>query len=125
MGCSLRPLCVTFTCQLGSASVGDQVEKRLVNTRVVGELGMEGCGHDLSLAHGDGIFIFALGGDDFYVLPYALDFWCADENHLGGRTGEDACADGAVDLASIGVAANRDVERAKADLLGIVDFVRE
>src|SRR5438034_2963734 len=63
MGCSLRPLCVTFTCQLGSASVGDQVEKRLVNARVVGELRMEGCGHDFSLAHGDGILIFALGGE--------------------------------------------------------------
>src|SRR5438876_8886812 len=112
MGCSLRPLCVTFTCQLGSASVGDQVEKRLVNARVVGELRMEGCGHDFSLAHGDGILIFALGGEDFYTLAYTLDFGCANENHLGGRTGEDAFADGAVALASIGVAANRDVERA-------------
>src|SRR5439155_22155836 len=109
---SRRPVCVTLTSQQGSPSVGDQVEKRLVKTRAVGELGLEGCGHDLCLAHGDGIFIFALGGDDFYVLPDAVDCWCADENHLGGRTGEDAFADGAVALASIGVAANRDVERA-------------
>src|SRR5207247_2000389 len=123
MGCSLRPLCVTFTCQLGSASVGDQVEKRPMHSRIVGKFRMEGCGHDLSLAHGDGIFIFALGGDDFYVLPYALDFWCADENHLGGRTGEDAFADGTVALASIGVAANADVQGAESGLPGIFYFV--
>src|SRR5438552_7917987 len=93
-----------------------------MHSRIVGKFRMEGCGHDLSLAHGDGIFIFALGGDDFYVLPYALDFWCADENHLGGRTGEDAFADGAVALSSIGVAANADVRGAESGLPGIFYF---
>ena len=86
---------------------------------------MEGCGHDLSLAHGDGIFIFALGGDDFYVLPYALDFWCADENHLDRGLAEQAFPYGALELAAIGVAANTDVECAETGLTGIFDLFGE
>src|SRR2546427_11633199 len=93
-----------------------------MNARVVGELRMEGCGHDFSLAHGDGILIFALGGDDFYVLPDAFNFRCANENHLGGRTGEGAFTNGAVDLSSIGVAANADVQGAEPGLPGIFYF---
>src|SRR5690349_24091517 len=96
-----------------------------MHARVARKFRVESCGHDLSLPHGDGIFIFALGGEDFYSLSDALDFGCADENHLSGRTGEDAVTYGAVDLASIGVAADGDVERAQADRPGIVDFLGE
>src|SRR5438445_10913513 len=86
---------------------------------------MEGCGHDFSLAHGDGILIFALGGDDFYVLPDAFNFRCANENHLGGRTGVRAKTNGAVDLSSIGVAANADVQGAESGLPGIFYFTSQ
>jgi hypothetical protein len=92
-----------------------------VNARVVREFGVEGRGHDFSLADSDRII--TLGGDDFHVLPNALDFWRADEDHFGRAPSEDALADGAIDLASVGVAADGDVERAQAVLLGIVDFV--
>jgi hypothetical protein len=92
-----------------------------VNARVVREFGVEGRGHDFSLADSDRII--TLGGDDFHVLPYALDFRCADENHFSWHAGEEALADGAIDLASVGVAADGDVERAQAYLFGIVDFV--
>jgi len=92
-----------------------------VNARVVREFGVEGRRHDFSLADSDRII--TLGGDDFHVLSYALDFWRADEDHFGWAPSEDALADGAIDLASVGVAADGDVERAQAVLLGIVDFV--
>src|SRR5205807_7039371 len=92
-----------------------------MHSRIVGKFRMEGCGHDFSLAHGDGILI-ALGREDFYSFSDAFNFRCANENHLGGRTGEGAFTNGAVDLSSIGVAANADVQGAESGLPGIFYF---
>src|SRR5437899_11993488 len=93
-----------------------------MHSRIVGKFRMEGCGHDFSLAHGDGILIFALGREDFYSFSDAFNFRCANENHLGGRTGEGAFTNGAVDLSSIGVAANADVQGAESGLPGSFYF---
>jgi hypothetical protein len=130
--------------------VADEIEKGLVNSCVVRELGMEGRGHNSSLPDGD--WIVAFSRNDFDFRADALDLWCADENHfqrrvLRGRSGlrgssrpisfhsvffqlaltrftqkKFAFADGAVDLAPVGVAADADVERAEAFLFGILYF---
>jgi hypothetical protein len=103
-----------------------QVEKDLVDARVVGELGMESGGHGPSLPNGHGSFIAAFSGEDFNALSHVLDFWGADEDHFQRRIArfqdQPTLADGAVDLASVGVAADADVKGAEAFLLGIFDF---
>src|SRR5437899_11141248 len=93
-----------------------------MHSRIVVKFRMEGCGHDCSLAHGDGFLIFALGREDFYSFSDAFNFRCANENHLGGRTGKGTFTNGAVDLSSIGVAANADVQGAESGLPGIFYF---
>src|ERR1700680_4281027 len=99
--------------------VADEIEEGPVNSRVLRELGMEGRGHDSSLP--DRYRVVAFRSDDFDSRPDALDLWCADENHFQGRIfcrqrwqlvvahfvlKKFAFADGAVDLASVGVAAD-------------------
>ncbi len=81
-----------------------------MHTRVVGKLRMEGCGHRSSLADGYGIAAFS--GDNFDSGADAFDFGGADKNHLQRFIAESAFADGAVDLTSVGIAADADVERA-------------
>ena len=118
--------------------VADEIEEGLVNSRIVRELGMEGRGHDSSLP--DRYRVVAFSSDDFDSRPDALDLWSADENHFQWRVfcrhswhlvvahfvlKKFAFADGAVDLASVGVAADADVECAEAFLFGIVYFVRK
>ena len=118
--------------------VADEIEEGLVNSRVVRELGMEGRGHDSSLP--DGYRVVAFSSDDFDSRPDALDLWSADENHFQWRVfcrrswhlvvahsvlKKFAFADGTVDLASVGVAADADVECAEAFLFGILYFVRK
>ena len=90
---------------------------------IVRKFRMKRGGHAPSLAHGYGIV--ALGGDYFYAFADVFDFGGADEDHFYGRSAEKAFADGAVNLASVGVAADADVEGAQARLLGILDFGRE
>src|ERR1041385_8426252 len=92
---------------------------------------MKGCSHSSSLPEGDGVGAF--GGEDFDAFADALDFGSANEDHLErrfagivGESGEEfAFADGAVDLASISVAANADVESSKSGLRRIFDFSGE
>ena len=60
--------------------------------------------------------------EDFDAFADVLDFGGADEDHFDGRGAEETLADGAVDLASVGVAADADVEGAEAWLLGILDL---
>src|SRR5438876_12452150 len=97
-----------------------------MHSRIVGKFRMEGCGHDFSLAHGDGILIFALGREDFYSFSDAFNFRCANENHLGGRTVVGDFTNGAVDLLSIVVAADADVLGGESGLPGILYYtVRE
>ena len=106
-----------------------------MDARVVREFGVEGGGHDASLADGDGRIIFALGRDDFDALAEALDLGGADEDHFDRRRGglpfpcflfqELAFADGAIDLASVGIAADADIDGAQPALLRILNFSSE
>ena len=102
---------------------------------VVGEFGVEGGGHGFALADGDGVFVFTFGSENLDTFSEVNDFRGADENHLERRFGglvysavvvgaayEFAFADGAVDLASIGIAADVDVECAESGLRGIFNF---
>src|ERR1017187_841481 len=96
-----------------------------MDARVIGEFGGEGGGHGSSLA--DGYRVGAFGGNNFHAFSDVLNLGGADENHFHGRGAElvldkSAFADGTVDLASVGVAADADVERAEAFLLGILHF---
>ncbi len=86
---------------------------------------MEGGGHGSSLPDGYGSFIGAFGGEDFDAFADALNLRGADEDHFQRRVAEAAFADGAVDLASVGVAADANVEGAEAFLLRIFDFCGE
>jgi hypothetical protein len=61
-------------------SISDQIEEGLVHSRIVGEFGMEGCGHDSSLPDGD--WVTALDGNDFDVRANAFYLWSADEDHF-------------------------------------------
>ncbi len=89
---------------------------------IVGEFRVEGGGHGSSLPDGDGSFVTAFRGEDFHAFTDMLDFGSADENHLQRGIAEETLADGAVDLASVGVAADTDVDGAEAFLLRILDF---
>jgi len=98
---------------------------------------MKGRGHGSSLP--DDNRVGAFGCEHFDTVAEVNNFGCADENHFEGRVAqggvvriaggdmseEPAFPDGAVDLASVGVAADADVERAEAGLRGILDFFGE
>src|ERR1700733_9867419 len=101
--------------------LGDQIQECPVYAGVFAEFWMESCGHNFSLAHGDGIVAF--GGDDFYVWTNALDFRRADEDHFDRIVTQSTFPDGAVDLPSVGVAADADIEHAESGLLRILHFV--
>jgi hypothetical protein len=81
---------------------------------------MECGGHGFSLADGYGVLPFCR--EDFDAFADVLDFGGTDEDHFDGRGTEEALAYGAVDLASVGVAADADVEGAEAFLLRILNF---
>src|SRR5271166_1627609 len=66
--------------------------------------------------------IFAFGCDHFDACAYAFDFGSADEYHFYGLVEKSSLTDRAVDLASVGVAADRDVERTKAGLFRIFNL---
>jgi len=91
-----------------------------VDPRIFGELGVEGGGHGASLADGYGVVPFC--GEDFDAFAHVFDLGGADEDHFDGRGAEEALADGAVDLATVGVTADSDVEGAQAFLMGILYF---
>ena len=79
---------------------------------VVGEFGMEGCGHGSSLPDGDGslpsVAMTSTSGPTCSILGARM------KTISSGSVTQSAFADGAVDLASVGVAADADVERAEA-----------
>ena len=101
---------------------------------VGGKLGMKGCSHSVSLPNGDRVGAF--GGEDFDAVPDVDDLRGADEDHfervlaqycvmrIAGPMArqELAFADRAIDLASVGVAADADVEGAEPLLWGVLDF---
>src|SRR2546430_1789092 len=100
----------------------DHVQKILVNAPVVAQFRMERRGHGLALAHQYGDFVTAFRRDHFHALAYAFNLRSADEYHFNGLAKKSAFADGAVDLASVSVAAHGDIERPQAGLLRILYF---
>jgi len=89
--------------------------------RVVGQLGMEGGGHGLALAHD--YRIFPLCSENFNLRPQTFNFWGTDEYHLDWRAEEKTFADGAFELSTVSVAADTDVECAQTGLRRIFDFL--
>src|SRR5580692_1681313 len=100
-----------------SSSTSHHVQKRLMHAGIVGKLGMESCGHNTSLPHGDRILTF--GGDHFHPCADALDFRGANENHFERRISQPALTDRAVNLPPISITAYADIDRPKSSLLGI------
>lgn len=92
------------------------------------KFGVKSGGHGSSLPDSDGIGAFR--GEDFDAFANALDLGGADEDHFERRSGriagevseEFTFANGAVDLASVGIAADANVEGAESGLRGIFDF---
>jgi hypothetical protein len=91
-----------------------------VNAWILRQFRVEGGGHGSSLPNRYGIVAF--GCDYFHVFADVFDFGGADEDHFDGRCAEETLADGAIDLASVGVAADADVQGAEAHLFGILNF---
>src|SRR5579863_8027020 len=98
---------------------------------------MEGGSHGSSLPDGDRITAFR--GDDFDAISYVLYFRGSDEDHFQrpfpdrgvvrittlGLRYEFAFADGAVDLSSVGIAADADVKGAEPGLRRVFYFSGE
>ena len=109
-------------------AVMNEIQEKLVNARVIGKFGMERGGHGASLPHYHGVSAF--GCDHFNAVANVRNFRGSDENHLQGRLIELAIQitqqlpfpDRAVDLASVSVTADPDVERAEPGLWRILDF---
>src|ERR1700686_2967568 len=100
--------------------VFDHVQKVLVNARVVAQFRMERRRQRLALAHQHRIFAF--GRDYFHALTYAFNLRSADEYHFDGIAEKSAFADGAVNLASVSITPDGNVERTQAGLLRILYF---
>ena len=90
--------------QLSQLSVGNQFQKILVNAAIVAQFRMEGGGKCFSLA--DEHRVIALGRDHFHARADMRNLWRTDEDHLNRDGSGSALANRAVDLASVGVAAN-------------------
>lgn len=111
-------------------AVPNQFEESTMYARIVGQFGMKSCGHGPSLPYCHRNIIIAFRGDDVDAGADALDFWRADENHLERRCAQLAVqiakkfafANGTVDLASVGVAADGNIDCAESGLAGILDF---
>src|SRR5216684_371961 len=101
-------------------AVFDQVQKILVNAAILAEFRVERGGESLSLA--DKHRVFAFCRDHFDSRTHAFDLGRANEYHFDGIVKEPPFADGAIDLAAVGITAHRDVERAQASLLRILYF---
>jgi hypothetical protein len=88
-----------------------------VDAGIVGEFGVKRGGHGFSLADSDRIGAF--GGEDFYAFSDVFDFRGAYEDHFQRGVPEQTFADRAVNLASVGVASDTDVESPESFLLRI------
>src|SRR6476660_7528357 len=102
-------------------SVAHQFQKLLVNAGIVAELGMERGGHGLPFSYDDRIVAFR--SHHFHARAQMLDLWRADKHHFQRRLAELSGTNRAVDLASVGVAADADVERSQAWLRRVGDFL--
>ena len=83
---------------------------------------MEGRGHHISLPHQHGIIISL--GQYFYARSNFLDARSANENHLQRFAAQSRGSfdDDGIDLAAVGVTANRHVDRIQAGLMRILHF---
>src|SRR5258708_24168396 len=105
--------------------VANEVQEELVDPEVVAGLGMEGGCEEIALADEDRIGV--AGGEGFDLGAGAGDAGGADEDHLEraalefGGGGED----GGVDLATVGVALDGDVEGGEGSLGGAFDVFGE
>jgi hypothetical protein len=99
-----------------------EVYEALVDSAVLGEFGMEGGGHDVSLFDEDGEAVAF--GEDLDTVAGFHDAWRADVDHFerAARELRFAGLDGGVDLAAVGIALDGDVEDAEAFLVGVGDF---
>jgi hypothetical protein len=98
----------------------DEVEEKLVDAKVGTEFGVEGSGEEMAFANQDGKAI--AGGQGFNLRTGVGDAWGANEDHLE-RTALECCRNGedaGVDLATVGVALDRDVECGEGFLGGIL-----
>ena len=79
---------------------------------VFAEFGMECCRHNSSLPDCDGII--PLGGNYFDAWAHALNLRGADKNHLDRLEPQPAFANRAINLPTVGVAADADIERSQS-----------
>src|SRR5208337_858122 len=91
-------------------------------TCIGGQLGVERCRHHTSLSHQDRVV--AAPRENFHVRANPLDARCANEYHLQRPSTESTGGldDAGVNLSSVGVAADGDVERVQARLMWILDL---
>src|SRR5271170_3746941 len=92
---------------------------------IFGEFGMEGGGHEISLAYEDREAVAV--GEDFSVFANAGDARRANVDHLQRAAGQGSLVgdDRAIDLPSVGVALDGRVEDAQRGLWWMHDFCRE
>src|ERR1039458_5732283 len=86
---------------------------------------MESRCHDTSLSHQYGIV--AVFRQDFYALANTFDPRRANEHHLQRITAERTSGfdNGGIDLAAVGVAANRNIESVQAGLVRVLHLLRQ
>src|SRR6185312_16451793 len=86
---------------------------------------MERRRHDLSLAYQNGMAVAF--GQDLYILSDLFDAWSANKDHLQGVSAElrRRSQDRAINLAAVGIALHRDVERADTHLRWIGHLLGE
>src|SRR5262249_52037360 len=104
-------------------AVAYELKKFLMDPRIVAELGMECCGHRLPFPHNHRVVAF--GGDYFHTWSELLNLWSGDKHHLQRRIAQFAGADGTVDLATIGVSTDSDVESAQPGLRRVGNFLSQ
>src|SRR5215813_9286797 len=105
---------------LAVRAVLHQVQEGLMDAGIFREFGVEGRHHGFSLTDRNRVFSF--GCDDFDARAKLLNLGSADEHHLEGCTLEQSFANGTVNLASVGIAADADIERTKPGLGRVRDL---
>src|SRR5579871_296085 len=110
------------------AVVRYQIEECLVHAGVVAEFGMKRCGHGSALPHSNRIG--SLCGEYFDPFSDVRNLRRADEYHFqrlarGQPSEKFAFTDRAIDLSSVGVAADADIKSSESGLPRILDFGSE
>src|SRR5579864_2194335 len=84
---------------------------------------MKSRSHCFALTHDHGIPSFR--GQNFDIATEAANLGRANEHHLDWCPAKDAFANRTINLASVGIAPNADVEGSKTCLLGVLHFTRQ